>query len=266
MPMLAIARLKILRATPAAVLLLAAPLALAEEAAPAAPTAPAATSSPPAASPAPAPRAYPPPPPRYPTQTPPPNYPGYPANAAPGPSYQQYPYNPYQRYPYSPSPYPAPTPRGVYRPFSLTIAGGPGALLGPDEHDFALSYSIFRLGIGLVPNFSFVFSLEGAGTTTTNPFTHEDSWLSQHAWLFGAQFHLLQRFYVRGGFGVAFLSEETSSFYVDSTKGLAVTAAVGYEVLQTPHVALALELDGTGAKYSNEWWQMGGLHLALSFF
>src|SRR5262249_26274201 len=50
--------------------------------------------------------------------------------------------------------YATPIPDGVYRPFSLTFGAGAGGLFGPHEHDLAFSYNLFRLGIGLAPNFS----------------------------------------------------------------------------------------------------------------
>ncbi len=203
---------------------------------------------------------YPPPPPK-PVDQPPPSYP-----PSSPPSYG---YPPAYGYPprsyYGPSSY-YPSVSGVYRPISFSIAAGPGALFGPGEHDLALSYNLFRLGFGVAPNLSFFISFEGAGTSTVNPLTEENSWLKQEVWSIGLQYHFLPPLYLRGGIGAGFVSESTAFDEFSGGTGIAFTGALGFEFVQSRHVALALEAAVNGTKYSRESWGMGGLNLALTFF
>jgi hypothetical protein len=212
----------------------------------------------------PPPRGYPPPPPRAPSQG------GY--------QYpQQYPqqYPPTYWTPAQQQPAWGYRPIAIYRPFSFTIGVGPGYLHGWGTNDagksdaesgFALSYNLFRLGFGIVPNLSFWLGFEGTGTNTTSPLTGENSWLRQENWLLGLQYHLVPRLYVRGGMGAGFISETTASIAASGGTGIAFAAAIGYEFVQTPHVALALDANGSVTKYSNQYWSTAGLNLAVSFF
>jgi hypothetical protein len=221
--------------------------------------APAAGSAPPA-TPAPQtpPPNYPPPPPRYPGGNTYPGGSGYPG--AP-PSY------------YAPAPprqwMQAPEMSGVYRPFSFTVGVGPGYLHGPgNTRELAISYNLFRIGFGVAPNVSFVLAFEGTGVNTFNDAFGEYSFLKQENWLLGLQYHLLRRLYVRGGVGAGFISEHTDSFDIPGPgTGLAMAGAIGYEFVQTPHVALALDLNGSVTKYARrEYWGTTGLNLAVSFY
>jgi hypothetical protein len=229
--------------------------------------APAAGSAPAAApaQPPPPPRGYPPPPPRGP---------------APGGGYQ-YPQQYPQQYPPNPPTSWAPSQRrgwgyypqtnAIYRPFSFTVGVGPGYLHGwgnsaDAESSAALSYNLFRLGFGIAPNTSFVLAFEGTGTNSTSPLTGERSWLSQENWLLGVQYHIVPRLYVRGGVGAGFISEHSFSADVSGGTGIATAGAIGWEFVQTPHVALALDANGSVTKYSDQYWSTAGLNLAVSFF
>jgi hypothetical protein len=220
-----------------------APVAQAQDA-PAAEAAPAAE---PARPPAP-PSNYPPPPPRHPGYQ---NQQGYWAPAQP-------------RQWAAP-----PVLEGVYRPFSFTVGVGPGYLHGPgDAREVALSYNLFRLGFGVAPNISFVLAFEGMGANTVSPETLEYSWLKQENWLLGIQYHFLRRMYVRGGVGAGFISERTDTTVFEGPgTGLAMAAAMGYEFVQTPHISLALDANGSVTKYARrEYWGTAGLNLAVSFY
>lgn len=201
-----------------------------------------------------------------PQATPPPNYPPPPPRWAPNAPPPQNAYAPQWGYA------PPPPPMGVYRPISFTLGVGPGVLMGPKkpngkyERDFALSYNLFRLGFGVANNLALYIGFEGAGATSVSPETNEDSWLKQQAWTFGLQAYVLPRLYLRGGVGVGYLNETTDSVDYSSTNGIAMSAAIGYEFLQSRHVALALDLSGNLTRYSREIWGMGGLELTLSFF
>jgi hypothetical protein len=236
--------------------------------------APAAGSAPaePTAQPPPPPQGYPPPPPRatsqpggyqYPQQYPPPPPNQYPPNQYP-PTYWA-PNQP-RGYGYYPQAQGA-----IYRPFSFTIGVGPGYLHGwgnsaDAESAVALSYNLFRLGFGIAPNTSFVIAFEGTGTNSTSPLTGEQSWLRQENWLLGVQYHIVPRLYIRGGVGAGFISEHSFSADVSGGTGIATAGAIGWEFVQTPHVALALDANGSVTKYSDQYWSTAGLNLAVSFF
>lgn len=227
--------------------------------APATATAPSAPAS---ASPTP-PQGYPPPPPRYPQQQPGYQYPQYPPTYyAPAQQRRGWGYYPQHE--------------GVYRPFSFSIGVGPGYLHGwgtdadgkaDAESDVALSYNLFRLGFGVVPNVSFILEFQGMGASTrTKDIYNEASWLRQENWLLGIQYHFLQRMYLRGGFGAGFISESSNTAEFSGGTGMAMSGAIGWEFVQTPHVALALDANGSVTKYSNQYWSTAGLNLAVSFF
>ena len=232
--------------------------------APAAGSAPAAAPAQPAPTPPPPPRGYPPPPPRAPAQG------GY-----------QHP----QQYPPPPPTYYAPAPQQgwgynqppsyIYRPFSFTIGVGPGYLHGwgkdavgdlDSESSVALSYNLFRLGFGIAPNLAFWLGFEGAGANSTSPLTGEHSWLRQENWLLGIQWHFVPRLYVRGGVGAGYISETSASVVASGGTGLATASAIGWEFVQTPHIALALDANGSITNYSNQYWSTAGINLAVSFF
>jgi hypothetical protein len=205
----------------------------------------------PTAAPAQPPPNYPPPPPRYPSGG---GYPNQPTYYAPAPQRQWMSY---------------PEVSGIYRPLSFTIGVGPGYLTGPQNtRELALSYNLFRLGFGVVPNLSFVLEFQGTGANTVNQSYGEYSWLKQENWLLGLQFHFLRRMYVRGGIGAGFVSEHTESFDIPGPgTGLAMAGAIGFEFVQTPHVALALDLNGSITRYAlKEYWGTTGLNLAVSFY
>jgi hypothetical protein len=219
-----------------------------------APPTPAPAAQPGPSEPPPPPRNYPPPPPRgqnqygYPNQTP---Y-GYP---------NQNPYGYPNQY-YGPPPIER---RPSFRAFSFSAGLGAGVLAGPLEHDLALTY-LFRFAFGVAENLSFVVGFDGAGTSSVSPETGEDSWLTHNILWGGLQFHVMPALYVRGGVGVGWGTESTDSIRFSSTGGLAVTAGVGWEFIQSAHTALALELGGNIARYGREDWGMAGLNLALSFY
>jgi len=120
----------------------------------------------------------------------------------------------------------------------------------------------------VIPNLSFVIEFQGTGVNTVNETYGEYSWLKQENWLIGLQYHFLRRMYVRGGIGAGFVSENTESFDIPGPgTGLATAGAIGFEFVQTPHVALALDLNGSVTKYARkEYWGTTGLNLAVSFY
>jgi hypothetical protein len=254
------------------------PRASAAQGAPAPPEAAPAPSAPAETAPAQSapPRAYPPPPPRYSNQAPPnyPQAPGYPTQAPTG--YPSQAPSGYQAPPSSWVPSSVnqrrqwgyyPQVEGIYRPFSFTVGVGPGTLIGPGEpNNVAISYNLFRLGFGIASNLQFVLAFEGTGTTSVNPLTGLDSWLRQDQWLLGIQYYLVPRLYLRGGVGVGSVSEHTEFDSFDGGTGVAMAGAIGFEFVQTPHVALALDLNGSVTQYARERWKTAGVNLTLAFF
>jgi hypothetical protein len=162
--------------------------------------------------------------------------------------------------------YPPPPPTGVYRPFSLSIAVGPGAMFGPGEQILALSHNVVRVGWGLARDLSFFASIEGARAPSVNPATRARSWLRHETFSAGVQYHFLQSFYVRGSAGVGLVGEETARQSFSGGRGIATSAAVGVEIAQVTHTALGFELAGNVTRYPREYWGTAGLNLVLSLF
>jgi len=198
---------------------------------------------------------------------PPPLPPGYPPQGY-GPYQQDY-YGP-QGYPppppryYRPRPYyPAPSPRYYPEPtqfrsfffgFGLGI-GGIGIMYGDSTYENAsrsgLGYNL-RFGFGVSPRWSIVMSGDGAQA-------YFDGYsVSQTAWTIGPQVFITRQLYARAGIGAATYSEDAD--YCDNygcyagtanDSGMAMTAAVGFEFMQSYHSALALEAVGTMARFPN---------------
>jgi hypothetical protein len=162
--------------------------------------------------------------------------------------------------------YPPPPPTGVYRSFSLTVAAGPGAMIGPGEQDLALSHNLLRFGWGLARNLTFYASLEGIRAPSVNPRTHARSWLRQDTVSLGIQRHFLDDLYVRGSLGAGFVGEDTANDSFSGGTGVALSGAVGREVIRLERTAVALELAGNITRYPTEYWGSLGLNLALVLF
>ena len=157
-------------------------------------------------------------------------------------------------------------PAASVRRFSFTAALGPGMLAGPGERSLAMSYQLFRLGLGLNERLAIVLGFAGVGTSSVNPLTMRDSWLKQDLWSAGLQVNLMPRLYVRGGMGIGLVSESVGDRTFSGGRGLAVEAAVGWELLQMRHLAMAVELNGSNTHYPRESWQTAGLQVAVSLF
>jgi hypothetical protein len=152
------------------------------------------------------------------------------------------------------------------RRFSFTAAIGPGLLVGPGERDLAMSYQLFRVGLGLDPRLTVVLGWAGVGTNSVNPATDRDSWLKQDLWSAGLQALVLPRLYLRGALGLALVSESVGELTFKGGRGLATEGAIGYELLQRRHVAVAVELNGSFSHYARESWKTAGLQLSVSLF
>jgi hypothetical protein len=93
-----------------------------------------------------------------------------------------------------------------------------------------------------------------------------DSWLKQDLWSAGLQASLLPRLYLRGGMGIGLVSESVGDRTFSGGRGLAVEAAVGWELVQLRHLAMAVEVNGSNTHYPRESWQTAGLQLSVSLF
>jgi hypothetical protein len=211
-----------------------------------------------------------PPPPPSPPPAYPPAPPGYgqpPTGYGQPPADYGQPY-PYQGYaPYGPPAYvPPPAPMGgVYRPISLSLAVGVGWLgyrdgEQHDEADAGIAYGL-RLGFGLAPNLSLVLDFEGTGAMKG------DFYYRQEAYLVGLQVFLARFFYLRGGVGVANITQSDGLYlYGADGGGFALNAAAGFELVQAPSTSLALEGTVTGVRYGHSTWAMSAVNLVFSFY
>lgn len=192
------------------------------------------------------PAASPPPPPTY---GPPPTY------AAPSYSYPPSYYQPY---------YP-PARQRLDRP--LTLGGGLGFggvafrdSAGNERGDNGMAYTL-RLGFGLRPGLILMWDFEGALVTNVHGRT------SQNANLAALQIFLGQRFFIKGGFGLAQVVENG----FPTRWGGAGMLGLGYELVQGWNWSLALEATVTGARYNytdgyDTWTNWSLVNFVVSFF
>jgi hypothetical protein len=165
-----------------------------------------------------------------------------------------------------PDSFPPPPPTGVFRAFSLTFAGGAGALFGPGESDLAVSHNLIRVGWGPARNLSLYVSFEGARAPAVHPRTHVSSWLRHDTVTGGVQYHFSQRAYVRGGLGMSWVGEQVGDLDFSGGSGVAAVGAVGFDLLQLSGGAISVEVATTAARYPREWWESAGLNLAVTLF
>jgi hypothetical protein len=201
-------------------------------------------------------QAAPPQPPSYPPGNDPYYY-GEPPAYLPPPPPPRY-YHPYRRYyqPASPQYYGEPT---TFRPFFFGFGlgvGGVGILPYDTVHydktsRVGLGYNL-RFGFGVSPRWSIVLSADGAQAY------FDGVGVSETAWTIGPQVFITRQLYARAGIGGATYSEDSCDAYgycytgSNNDSGVAGTAAVGFEFMQSYHTALALEAVGTIAKFPND--------------
>ena len=217
------------------------------------------------------------PPPGYRRAPPPPH--GYPQPPAEDPYYQ----GPYQHdYYYGPPPppygypspryyrhYAAPAPVGYYpeptsyRPFFFGFGLGVSGL-GVFPHDsnsknasrMGLGYD-FRIGFGVSPRWSLVLAADGA-----TAYFDDNLNVSETVFTVGPQVWLTRKLYVRAGIGAAGRTYDYGDYYDSygyysrgsstSESGMGAVAAVGLEFMQSYHVALVVEANGTVGYYPNK--------------
>src|SRR5256885_8226553 len=116
---------------------------------------------------------------------------------------------------------------GLYRPFTLGVGVGVGALSFNDAYgrinEGALSYTL-RVGFGVTRNWLVFLGAEGAGTD------HQSFGVWQTAYLIGAQCFVVDRLYLRGGVGVAHATAENALGIGAHGTGEAFMGAAGLQV------------------------------------
>jgi hypothetical protein len=215
---------------------------------------------------------------------PPPGYHRGPQPPAPPPGYGSQGYQPYYGPPaygppYGPPAYPPPPPR-YYRPryyahparyypeplrfrpifFGLGLGVGGVSIYPSDTMNYndvsraGLGYSL-RFGFGVSPHWSIVLSADGAQAS------FDGTNVSNTAWTIGPQIYITDKLYARAGIGAA-TYEDDGCYAVDSygyctaagtsDSGMAMSAAIGFEFMQSYHTALALEAAGTLSRFPNK--------------
>jgi hypothetical protein len=181
----------------------------------------------------------------------------------------------------APPPYAAPSysyPPSYYQPYypparqrldrGLTLGGGIGfgglsfrdSFTRNENAANGMAYT-FRLGVGLRPGLILMWDLEGT-LISDGPTT-----ISQTANLAALQIFLGQRFFLKGGFGVAQVVEND----VASRWGGAGMLGLGYELVQGWNWSLGLEATITGARYNytggyESWTNWSLVNFVVSFF
>ncbi|HEY0707043.1 MAG TPA: hypothetical protein VGG33_09605, partial [Polyangia bacterium] len=222
---------------------------------------------------APAPSHAPPPPPApqpYPAQPyppPPPASPEAPAPAPAPPGPPAYPYGPPPGY-RPPAPYyyypPPAAHRGLYRPFSISAGLGGGTLSMPDfgfdERDSEGGYSyLVRIGFGIAPNLQVFLGIDGMGIS--EPTTD----LTVTNYLIGVQYFVIPRLYLRGGLGIANVTE-SDAIVTSSAAGQGFLGGIGLELAQGDNVSFAVEFNSSASRFSAGTYFANGLSFTLSFF
>jgi hypothetical protein len=157
-----------------------------------------------------------------------------------------------------------------YRGFTVTGSVGPAGLFGPADsglpavREVAVGFAL-RIGVGLTSDLVLTFAYEGTGTRSTSV-AGESSWLRQTNWLIGMQYYPTERLYLRGGIGAGYLTERSQSVAVGSDVGFAAGAALGWELMQARHLALAIELRGSSTVVPSQSWHTLAVNLGFSFF
>jgi hypothetical protein len=214
------------------------------------------------------------PPPGYRNAPPPQGYPQPPAEEP----YYQGPYQHDEYYGPPPPPYGYPPPRYYrryappppvryypeplsYRPFFFGFGVGVGGVaeyrydIDSARSRVGIGYDL-RFGFGLSPRWALVLAADGAAAYFQNLN------LSETVFTIGPQFWATRKLYLRAGIGAASRTYESNSYYSDyygdyyrdswTDSGMGAVAAVGFEFMQSYHVSLAVEANGTVGYYSNK--------------
>jgi hypothetical protein len=156
-----------------------------------------------------------------------------------------------------------PAPGARYRPFTLGLGLGAGGLTFRDANgrtrEAGLSYTV-RIGFGVTQGWLVFIGAEGTGTN------HTTYGVWQTAYVLGMQYFILQRLYLRAGFGLANATARDARGMAMGGTGAAFMAAAGVEIAQGDTTSLGLEPSITAARHGDETWSNFGLNFVLSFY
>jgi hypothetical protein len=117
------------------------------------------------------------------------------------------------------------------------------------------SYSV-RLGFGLTPDLIVFAGIDGIGLSEP---TFD---LSQTNYLLGAQYFVIPRLYLRGGIGIASVSQDG----YDTATGQGFLGGLGVELAQGESISFGAEYDVTAARFSGGTYFGNALTFMLSFY
>ena len=159
--------------------------------------------------------------------------------------------------------FPPPPPRGRARLVSWAVGVGPGWLALRDAigRDGQAATNVATRAAAVITADWMVFL--GLDHTSTK---RGEATFSQTAALFGVQMFLFQRFYATGALGLAWVKESGVPNGLTDGPGYTLSAAVGVEAWRFDHLALTLEVGLSGAQYTHEAWEMGGVRLGCVVF
>jgi hypothetical protein len=128
--------------------------------------------------------------------------------------------------------------------------------LDSDRESFTgYSYTV-RVGFGLTPDLIVFAGIDGVGLD-------ERSFeLTQTNYVIGAQYFVIPRLYLRGGLGIASISEDQDA----SAAGQAFLGGIGLELAQGESVSFGVEYTISAARFSGSTYVGNALSFVLSFY
>ena len=160
-------------------------------------------------------------------------------------------------------PFPARPPTGEARALSAALSLGPGWLALHDDigRDSQGAFSLAaRVGAVVAPQLNLFLEFDRTATQ------RGDATFSQIAGLIGLEVFLLDRVYLGGGLGLAWVAETGVPGGLTDGPAGTLSAHLGVEVVRTAHAAITAELGVTGAQYDREAWEMGGVRIGVIAF
>jgi hypothetical protein len=113
-----------------------------------------------------------------------------------------------------------------------------------------------RVGFGLTPDLIVFFGIDGIGLSEP---TFD---LSQTNYVVGAQYFVIPRLYLRGGIGIASVSEDGR----DTATGQAFLGGLGVELAQGESTAFAIEYTASAGRFRSGTYIGNALSFLLSFY
>lgn len=131
---------------------------------------------------------------------------------------------------------------------------------GIDDRDSEGGYSyLVRIGFGLAPNLQVFLGIDGMGISEPS------SDLTVSNYLIGVQYFVLPRLYLRGGIGIASVTE-SDAYFSDSAAGQGFLGGIGLDLAQGDNVSFGVEFNGAASRFSAGTYFASGLSFVLSFY